>query len=280
VTGWEPRAALACPDCGGGLEVSGPGLRCRRDGTPFPIERGIPLLFPSRRPAQAQVLAEEFTRWWTAAGPHHPRQRLRVHRAVARLAGPGRQRVACDVGAGSGSLAALLAAAGWSTYALDVDAAALGQAKRAGEGPFPVAGLLEAPPFQPGSLDLAVLCSSLQYASDAEAALGRWARCLRPGGRMLLALTPLHRGEAGARRGQEHARALMHRSGSTQWLARTYRHFTLPGLMAALGEAGLRPEVLRSPLSPAFLAWRAAKRAVLGDIARFPIVVGHREGPA
>lgn len=270
---------LACPRCGADLENDRTQLRCVDDGTAYPLVDGTPVLIPKEDRDRAARIADQFARWWDADGPLYPRQRARVHAAVLDVAGPGEGRWACDVGSGDSELPTRLARRGWDTFALDL--VPTGPADR-DDGVRRVAARMEAPPFGAGTLDLVVMSGSLQYADDPAAVLAAWADRLAPDGRLLLALTPLHRADRGRRRDQVEARRRIRAAGDngdTADLAAAYRHLTRSELQEALASAGLDAEVRAEPFSLDFVLWRRIKGvAVGGDIARFPLVVARKEG--
>ncbi|GAA4677476.1 class I SAM-dependent methyltransferase [Nocardioides nanhaiensis] len=105
-----------------------------------------------------------------------------------------------DLGCGTGSLAVLLAEAGHRVRGLDLSPAMVEQARAkveahgVGERVSLAVGDAADPPGEPGSADL-VLCRHVLWAlPDPSAALARWVRLLRPGGRLLLVEGSWHTG--------------------------------------------------------------------------------------
>ena len=95
-----------------------------------------------------------------------------------------------DLGCGTGSLAVLLAEAGHRVHGLDASPAMLAAARAKGAAAGVTVGLVLGdaadPPFAPASADV-VLCRHVLWALDDQAAVvQRWARLLRPGGRLVL----------------------------------------------------------------------------------------------
>ena len=93
-----------------------------------------------------------------------------------------------DVGCGTGSLGLLLADAGHRVRGVDSSEGmlAVARAKTAGVAVGLVRGDAADPPFRPASADV-VLCRHVLWAlDDPAAAVGRWVRLLRPGGRLVL----------------------------------------------------------------------------------------------
>jgi ubiquinone/menaquinone biosynthesis C-methylase UbiE len=103
---------------------------------------------------------------------------------------PGPPAAVADLGAGTGSLAVLLALAGYRVSGLDIAPAmvAVAQAKAEAAGvaaSFEVGDAAE-PPWKPGTFEV-VLCRHVLWAlPDPHAAVGAWLRLLAPGGRLLL----------------------------------------------------------------------------------------------
>ncbi len=101
---------------------------------------------------------------------------------------PGAPADVADVGCGTGTLALLLHECGHRVQALDFsgEMVRLATDKLAGTGVVPRRGDAADPGFAPASLD-AVLCRHVLWAlPDPAAALERWVRALRPGGRLVL----------------------------------------------------------------------------------------------
>ncbi len=95
-----------------------------------------------------------------------------------------------DLGCGTGSLAVLLAEAGHHVRGVDLAprmvAAATAKAAAAGVVAEFVQGDAADPPYAPGSADVVLVRHVLWALPDPAAALARWVRLLRPGGRLVL----------------------------------------------------------------------------------------------
>jgi SAM-dependent methyltransferase len=93
-----------------------------------------------------------------------------------------------DIGTGTGNAARLAGGDGRQVTGLDGAAGMLAIARRA----LPDIELVEAdfmaPPFAPGSFDVALSAHALLFADDRVAALAAWLRVLRPGGRLSLSV--------------------------------------------------------------------------------------------
>ncbi|MHB8633091.1 MAG: class I SAM-dependent methyltransferase [Thermoplasmatota archaeon] len=212
----------------------------------------------------ARAAATEF---WRRTRDPHPFERRRAWRAILRLCPPAGARPFLDVAGGSGSLAERALRKGFWAVTLDV------APFRTGER---VTGVMEQLPFATGSCDVVVLCAALSHSDDPGRAVAEAVRALSPGGRLFVALSPVHEDDGEAREATRRQRARLARSG-TPALASTYRHLSRPEVegwvLAAGGEVAWHPETL----GPALRAWRSAKRLALGGPwAGFPLLVVRR----
>jgi SAM-dependent methyltransferase len=95
-----------------------------------------------------------------------------------------------DLGCGTGSLAVLLAEAGYAVRGIDVSErmvqAARVKAQAAGVSASFAQGDASAPPLEDASADAIVVRHVLWALPDPAAALAAWVRILRPGGRLVL----------------------------------------------------------------------------------------------
>ncbi len=156
-----------------------------------------------------------------------------VERALLSLLPPGAMEVGLgrvlDVGTGTGRLLELLGPRAESALGVDASRAmlALARARLAGldlPGCAVRLGDMYRLGLPAGGFDLAVLQMVLHHAEDPAAALAEAARCLRPGGRLLVVELAAH----GA-----HGRA--------QGLAHRWPGFTDDGMAVMLRAAGLLP---------------------------------------
>ncbi len=102
---------------------------------------------------------------------------------------PAPARVA-DLGCGTGSIAVLLAGEGYDVHGVDLSAAMVAAARaKAAKAGVPAQlqqGDAAVPPWEPSSFDVVFARHVLWALPDPEAVVGRWARLLRPDGRLVL----------------------------------------------------------------------------------------------
>jgi SAM-dependent methyltransferase len=102
---------------------------------------------------------------------------------------PAPARVA-DLGCGTGSIAVLLAGEGYDVHGVDLSGAMVAAARtKAANAGVPAQlqhGDAAVPPWEPSSFDVVFARHVLWALPDPEAAVGRWARLLRPDGRLVL----------------------------------------------------------------------------------------------
>jgi ubiquinone/menaquinone biosynthesis C-methylase UbiE len=265
-----------------GQRVPSGVLVCPKDRLVFSYEGSRFDLVDPAYENEIRTLHTEFQTWWRNARFVHREERPRIRAAGAAEAGLGRGRLCCDAGAGDGELAELLAAQGWNCFALDLDPPASSGGKVDGPGGTAttwVRGRLEQPPFRPETLDLVVMCGSIQYTADPMDTLARWSRVLRPGGRVLLLLMPLHHTPRARERDQAEARRRLHANGEAGLLARRYRHIVQSEFEDAARSCGLDVRYSPQPISRGLRLRRAIKSVVVGgDLARFPLIVLNKGG--
>jgi len=105
------------------------------------------------------------------------------HQRMLRLCGqPG---VVLDVGGSSGYLSSELAARGARVILVDLDEAAVSEARASGREAHPVDLSREAPPLPPASVDLILCADVLEHLPDPAAALRRLRPLLAPRGRLV-----------------------------------------------------------------------------------------------
>jgi len=201
--------------------------------------------------------ADEWTAW--ARQPGHDSY-WRFHRDAFLALVPAPGRLTLDVGCGEGRVARDLAALGHRVLALDPTPTLSRRAAEAGGG---VLGVLRADgarlPVPDAAADLVVAFMTLQDIDDMPGAVHEFARALRPGGRLCLAVEhPIN--SAGAFAGVEpgaefviagdyfEARRVdltVERDGLRMTFAS--RHWSLDDYFAALASAGFLTEALGEP---------------------------------
>ncbi len=185
-------AKLACPRCRQPLQPAAdgpaPALQCTFCGQTFPIQQGIPLLFPDERPAawtaSQRALYDGIAPHYDTSIPEHVAAHYRSKRVslVRRLVAPG--AAVLDVGCGTGTLAEALRHAGYDVYGLDASTGMLAEMAARQRG-TPVAGFCERLPFAGGAFDLAITVATLHHISDAgrvAQTLTEMCRVVSPGG--------------------------------------------------------------------------------------------------
>ena len=198
-------AKLACPRCPAPLEAApaaglattpgpaaAPALRCTSCGRTFPVEAGVPLLFPDERPADwtasQTALYDGIAPHYDGSIPPHVAEHYRRKRvSLVRSLAPGGGAV-LDVGCGTGTLAEAMRLAGYDVYGVDASTGMLAQLGAAGRG-APVAGFCERLPFASGAFDLAITVATLHHISDPgriAQTIGEMCRVVRPGGHVVV----------------------------------------------------------------------------------------------
>lgn len=265
---------LACPVCGGALERQETALFCPRDNNSYPIEDGIIRLLPETSRATADAFAEEYRArreeqgwrrleaWEMASLPavspagwdkiYWP-VRQQSTRAFTRwleqfeASQPGPLRIV-DLGAGVGWLAAQLAERGHEVAALDFscgDSFGLGAAERLrqekGLDIILAQADIEAPPLQPGSVDLLIYNASLHYAENITGCLAAGAAALQQGGALVIMDSPISTGPVTAVQGT--APGSDEQNGATS-TPRRGRHLPNQEVFQALSAAGLVYDII------------------------------------
>lgn len=193
---------LACPRCGGALQLPSPqpeelgdgALSCAACGVELPIRRGVPALLNEPTPAEARTqdlygdIWQEFTRPAETTGRGYDAPAT-SHLELLRLAA-GRDLVQGEVGidAGCGNGATVLETAarhpGVTVVGVDLSPGLAVMAEAASRVPNAhlVQGNLLAPPLARGRFDFVYSFGVLHHTRDPEGAFRRLLACLRPGG--------------------------------------------------------------------------------------------------
>ncbi len=200
---------LACPFCGGELQLEGPRLVCAEGHGPaapnggasegFEIRDGAPRLLTSPEPPQdAKRTVAAFERQWLGDGQLRRifgKEPLEMARNLhgARLS----QRIdpswyagkrILDAGCGHGRYLAAFAALGAEVIGLDIGRGPglVSRAHLQGVEDDPrmhfVQGSVLEPPFKPGSFDLVFSDGVIHHTPDAAGAYAALARLVKPGG--------------------------------------------------------------------------------------------------
>ncbi len=288
--------------CLGRFLPSAGDLRCEH-GHAFPIRDGLPSLLPPEEQgligdATTYAAAWKRTKW--APPPDGLRQlpygtrgrarsfwepKARSLEALLRILGPSNGRIVIDAGAGTGWLSHRLAGEGFRCFAIDgtPDADVGLGAARAFDDPSPqferALGSLSRWPFRSASADIAVCNASLHYLADPMAALVEARRVLRPGGRLFVMNSPVHRDARSAMRAEAAFRARLDALGLRGRLFEDHRHF-----VASVLERDLRqvfPQVHRH--EPRFGVRFRLVRVIKGiglrmNLAAFPIYEAYQAG--
>jgi SAM-dependent methyltransferase len=189
--------------------------------------------------------AEPSSRALGAIAAHLPAAPAALRRWVRHLPHDSPRPRLLDVGCASGEFMLQMRALGWEVHGMDIDGAALEQARAAGLSV--VEGTLESPAgvAAAGGFDALTLAHVIEHLPDPVAALRRARDLLRPGG-LLWVATP-------------NLRSLAHRMFGRDWLSLDPpRHlvlFSAGSLLAAFEAAGLerieQPAPVRNLLSVA-----------------------------
>ena len=188
---------------------------------------------------------------------------------------------ALDLGAGSGWLAARLAARGHHVGAVDLRDDAmdgLGALPRYEPRVVPIQAEFDRLPFEDGQIDLAVFNASFHYAERFEATLAEALRVLRVRGRVVLLDTPIYRRAASGARMVEERHAHFERAYGTRSDALDSENFLTYRRLEQLGTAFGLAWVRTRPFYGLRWALRPWKARLLGrrEPAQFMIVVGEK----
>ena len=182
-------SALVCPDCRKALELAVDALRCGACGASFPVENGMPKLWPPSRAAALEKSVADF---------RAPRAGVRANRWLRALLPP---HAVCDPGARARHARVMQAMAGglvlnlgsksarWGAHVVNLDLVLpLGETGASGDGVDMLADM-ERLPFADASVDGIICTYVLEHVADAQRCMGEMARVLKRGG-MLYVTVP------------------------------------------------------------------------------------------
>lgn len=141
-------------------------------------------------------VAHEYERWYgTPAGRMHDRIQKQDVRTLLRPA-RGHERL-LDVGCGTGHWSAFFLSLGYEVRGVDLSGEMIAAARTAVPGcTFDVADACDLP-FEDASFDVVACMATLEFLSDPAAGVREMARCVKPGGSLLIGtlnrLAPLNR---------------------------------------------------------------------------------------
>ncbi|MDB5695393.1 MAG: class SAM-dependent methyltransferase [Sphingomonas bacterium] len=184
-----------------------------------------------------RMAAHDSTHWWYRARRDVLQSYLQRYGAL-----PGDARI-LEIGCGTGHNLPMLARFG-AVEAIEIDPAARAIASERLGRPVGDAPLPELPGVERGAYDLIAVLDVVEHIADDVAALKAMGECLKPGGKILIAV-PAHPWMWSAHDVVNHH----------------HRRYTKASLRAAIAEAGLRPEKLgwlNSLLFPLAAAGRLA----------------------
>lgn len=278
---------LACPLCGGELELSATGARCAADDSAYPLRAsGLLDLRPATIRAGADLFAADYrarrlAEGWRPPAPaaaralpdgHPPgfpplywpvrRESWAALRAVLPTLGADDLTIA-DAGAGFPWLSHRLAELGHQVVAFDLSDDAdfgLGAVALYGAAFLAVLGSLEAPPLAAASYHAVICNASLHYVNNLADCLTRLARALRPEGALIVVDTPIAAGAGYPSRSQPESRVL----GRAE-------------LDLAMRRAGLVVEWRRVRRGWAWRYHRIKNRLLRRPAFDFPLIVGRKE---
>lgn len=193
-------AALACPACGGGLElgavrerrgddVLAGELRCPRCPRAFPVENGIGIFV--ERSSYADSFGWQWSRFHRLQrdsynGSHLVRDTILLRSGWTPDDLRGRSVLEC--GCGSGNDSEVLAALAGTLVSVDLSSAVHAMAPEvlARESVLVLQADLRDAPLRPGSFDVVYCHRVIQHTPDPETAFASIARHVRPGGILFL----------------------------------------------------------------------------------------------
>lgn len=182
--------ALVCPDCRTQLEAGGAALHCAACGADFPIERGVPKLWPPSRRAEIETSVAGFR------GGHSGARENPVLRALMPPnpifdPGAGARSARVKEALGRGLIVNLGAkTARWGEHVVNLDLVmpSGGDAPVPGQGTVDLLGDIQRLPFADASVDGVICTYVLEHVADARACIDEIARVVKPGGQVYISV--------------------------------------------------------------------------------------------
>lgn len=262
----------------------------------FPLREGLPRLLRPEETSLAADAASYALSWRSTSWAPPPESlanlpywtkgkakafwepKARSLELLLQVLGPPAGRIVFDAGAGTGWLSHRLAERGFRCFATDAsDDARIGLGAavafdRMGHGFERAIASLARWPIRDGSVDVAVCNASLHYVEDVGTALGEARRTLRPGGRLFVLNSPVHRDDRSARRASEVFQESMRALGAKGVLVDHHRHFVAQELERHLQVHFAEVRRLEPAYGARFRVVRALKGFVLRmELASFPM---------
>jgi len=131
-------------------------------------------------------MANDYDRWYgTPAGRAHDQRQKALVRSFLPSPRPGERLL--DVGCGTGHWSRFFAEQGFAVVGVDIspEMIAAARSRNAPNCRFEVADACELP-FEDASFGVAAAMATLEFVSDARAAVAEMFRCVKPGGSMLV----------------------------------------------------------------------------------------------
>jgi len=188
-------AVLVCPDCRKPLAPQASSLVCRACGAAFPVQDGVPKLWPPSRRLKIEA---------TLAAFRHPHQGARASAFLRALLPPN---PICDPGARRRNARVEAAMAGglvlnlgskdvhWGAHVINVDLALPANSQQPIANSSLVLADIHRLPFADASVDGVICTNVLEHVADAHACLDEIARVVKPGGHVYVSvpfLFPMH----------------------------------------------------------------------------------------
>lgn len=180
-------SALVCPDCRKPLNTVGEALQCSACSAAFPLENGVPKLWPPSRAKELEASIAGFR------GPHAEARENSLLRALMPpnpIFDPGEKSRGARVKASlaSGLIVNLGAkTARWGEHVFNLDLVLPREQSGAGDAKsVHVLADIQRLPFADASLDGVICTYVLEHVADARACIDEIARVVKPGGQVYI----------------------------------------------------------------------------------------------